>query len=321
MYTEVFLQRYFDTMLNSGWNTSYKALVRRTESRDCSVADQPLSEIIVDFRSRVFRYLRLVYTKRNQHDRARSVFRAVKDLRLSGEIITEKKMIFNAVISLTNKELEYLAVPNFTYVFPSEAQCTYKERAKATRVVTTADRFIEFKKRLAEYKNNIFDMNALDYCASALDSYLISDLEGVSLMYSKREHIVPVKRFTVPNEDDFYESDRTCAKLAKRKGAAVLSEDFDNLVLFGCDMIIVEAHMKFFVYVSLKDAMATFNSVSRKDAVHKCCLLGTDYNLGLKGIGPVKIQKIDTKKTKELFETCLNAQRLKSETLYNFFML
>ena len=101
----------------------------------------------------------------------------------------------------------------------------------------------------------------------------------------------------------------------------MLSEDYDNLVLFGCDMIVAEAHKKFFVYTSLKDVMATFDSVSRKDAVHKCCLLGTDYNLGLKGIGPVKIKKIDTKKTKELFETCLNAQHLKPDTLYNFFML
>lgn len=300
-------------MLNSSWNTSYKALVRNAHSRECPVSDQPLSEIIVDVRSRIFRYMRLTYTKRTMHDRTRSVFRAMKDLRLSGKIVTEKKMIFNAAMSIISKELELLKVPKSTYVFPSEVGCPHKERAKAARIVTTADRLEKFKMRLNKYRENIFDLKALDHCASALDSYLISDLEGVSSYPGGG---------VAPESEDSYESDRTCARLARRGvGAAVLTEDFDNLVLFGCDMVVVEAHKGFFVYTSLKDVMAKLDSVSRKDAVHKCCLLGTDYNLGLKGIGPVKIKKIDAKKTKELFETCVGAQHIKSDILYNFFML
>lgn len=300
-------------MLNSSWNTSYKALVRNAHSRECPVSDQPLSEIIVDVRSRIFRYMRLTYTKRTMHDRTRSVFRAMKDLRLSGKIVTEKKMIFNAAMSIISKELEFIKVPKSTYVFPSEVGCPHKERAKAARIVTTADRLEKFKMRLNKYRENIFDLKALDYCASALDSYLISDLEGISMMYGGK---------VAPGSEDSYESDRTCARLAREGvGAAVLTEDFDNLVLFGCDMVVVEAHKGFFVYTSLKDVMAKLDSVSRKDAVHKCCLLGTDYNLGLKGIGPVKIKKIDAKKTKELFETCIGAQHIKSDILYNFFML
>lgn len=302
-------------MLNSSWNTSYKALVRNAHSRECPVSDQPLSEIIVDVRSRIFRYMRLTYTKRTMHDRTRSVFRAMKDLRLSGEIVTEKKIIFNAAMSIISKELEFLKVPKSTYVFPSEVGCPHKERAKAARIVTTADRLEKFKMRLNKYRENIFDLKALDHCASALDSYLISDLEGVSMLYSGSGRVAP-------ESEDSYESDRTCARLARGGvGAAVLTEDFDNLVLFGCDMVVVEAHKGFFVYTSLKDVMAKLDSVSRKDAVHKCCLLGTDYNLGLKGIGPVKIKKIDAKKTKELFETCVGAQHIKSDILYNFFML
>lgn len=302
-------------MLNSSWNTSYKALVRNAHSRECPVSDQPLSEIIVDVRSRIFRYMRLTYTKRTMHDRTRSVFRAMKDLRLSGKIVTEKMIIFNAAMSIISKELEFLKVPKSTYVFPSEVDCPHKERIKAARIVTTADRLEKFKTRLNKYRENIFDLKALDHCASALDSYLISDLEGISMLYSRNGRVAP-------ESEDSYESDRTCARLARGGvGAAVLTEDFDNLVLFGCDMVVVEAHKGFFVYTSLKDVMAKLDSVSRKDAVHKCCLLGTDYNLGLKGIGPVKIKKIDAKKTKELFETCVGAQHIKSDVLYNFFML
>jgi hypothetical protein len=310
-------------MLNSSWNTSYKALVRNAQSRECPVSDQPLSEIIVDVRSRIFRYMRLTYTKRNPHDRARSVFRAMKDIRLSGKIVTEKRMIFNAAMSIVSKELGFMEVPKSTYVFPSEVGCPHKERARATRIAATADRLEEFRTRLGKYKENIFDLKALDHCASALDSYLISDLEGVSMAApfcpAFTAKVQPGR--VVPGDEDCYESDRTCSRLARGVGAAVLTEDFDNLVLFGCDMVVVEAHRGFFVYTSLKDVMAKLDSVSRKDAVHKCCLLGTDYNLGLKGIGPVKINKIDAKKTKELFETCIGAQHIKTDTLYRFFML
>ena len=85
--------------------------------------------------------------------------------------------------------------------------------------------------------------------------------------------------------------------------------------------MIQDIHPKFIVYVSLKDTMATFESVRRQDAVHRCCIMGTDYNRGLKGIGPVKVKKIDAKQAKQLFETCMTSQSIKPDKLYDFFLL
>ncbi len=309
-------------MLNSSWNASYKTLARKATQRECATSDEPLSEVIVDVRSRVFRYMRLVYAKRGLHDRARSVFRAIRDLRLAGEIFAEKVMIFDAAVSVALGEAKRTGVKKCTFVYPSKKSCPLKELAGAARTVKTAERLEEFRKRAAEYGGRPFDVDALDRCAASLEGYLMSDLEGVSTSRTpERSRRARDFEIAVPGDEDFHESDRMCARLARRPGAAVLSEDVDNLLLFGCDMIVREVHAGFFVYVSLKDTMAVFDSVSRRDAVHRCCLLGTDYNLGLKGVGPVKIKKIDAKKARELFETCIGAQHLKSNKLYELFML
>ncbi len=313
-------------MLNSSWNGSYKSVVRKADTRECSVSSNPLSELVVDFRSRLFRYIRLVYCNRTRNERSKSVFRAMKDLRLTGQVVAEKRRVFSAALRLTKIEVEYMKkcsdTFSCTYVFPSPNACPHKVRVKEYRSAKTSERLEELKKRIALYRRNMFDTDALQQCALALESYIISDLDSLSTMYSGREWILGVGRFKVPNGSDFFESDRLCASIARANaGAAVLSEDFDNVALFGTDMMVKEVFNGFFVYVSLKDTMAALSSVSRADAVHKCCLLGTDYNRGLKGIGPVKIGKIDHVKAKELFETCLAAQSVKPEKLYELFML
>lgn len=313
-------------MLNSSWNGSYKSVARKADARECSVSSNPLSELIVDFRSRLFRYIRLVYCNRTRYDRAQSVFRTMKDLRLAGRVVTEKRRVFSAALGITKIEVEYMrkcsSVFSCTYVFPSSTACPHKIRAKAFREAKTSDRLDELKKRIELYRRNMFDVDALQQCALALESYLISDLDSLSTLYSGREWLLGVGHFKVPDGDDFFESDRLCAKLARAgAGAAIMSEDLDNVALFGADMMVREVFNGFFVYVSLKDIMTALSSASRTDAVHKCCLLGTDYNRGLKGIGPVKVGKIDHVKAKELFETCLTAQSVKPDRLYELFML
>ncbi len=308
-------------MLNSSWSSSYKNLAKKAEVRECRVADRAISELAVDFRSRLFRYLRLSYANRTDYDRARSVFRAMKDLRLTGTIIAEKRRVYSAALAVIKREVSCLQDVTCTYVFPSKTTCSFKDRIKASNIAKTQERLEELKKRLTVYRQNMFDLDMLKHCALALESYLISDLDEISTMYSGREWILGVPNYCVPDAEDFYESDRMCARFARQGGVAVLSEDFDNVVLFGADMMIKEVYNNFFVYVSLRDVMEIFDSVSRKDALHKCCLIGTDYNLGLKGIGPVKIKKIDIAKAKELFLTCMSAQSIKPDKYYSFFML
>ena len=83
-------------------------------------------------------------------------------------------------------------------------------------------------------------------------------------------------------------------------------------------MMIKEVFPAFFTYITLDDIMQTFKSTSRENLVYKCCILGTDYNYGIKGIGPVKITKIDDKKVLDTFETCL-ALAPKSQEIKKFF--
>lgn len=308
-------------MLNSGWASSYKNLARKAETRECRVSDEPVGLVIVDFRSRLFRYMRLAYANRTQRERALSVFRTMRDLRLTGEVVAEKRRVYDAALAIAKREVDHMRVPKCTFVFPSGQRCPHKERARARNAEKAGSRLKELKKRISVYRSNMFDLDALEQCALALESYVISDIEGVSTMHANGERFLGVDAYRVPGESDDFESDRLCARLAMGIGSAVLSEDFDVVALFGADLMVTEAHKNFFVYISLRDVMETFCSVSRKNAVHKCCLMGTDYNWGLKGIGPVKAKKIDAAEAKKLFETCMASQSVRPGTLYNFFMV
>ncbi len=302
-------------MLNSGNSSSYKALLRKTPTRECQLSEKPVSEIIVDFRSRLFRYIRLVYTNRTQQDKARSIFRAIKELRLTGDVVGEKRRVFASALTVTRKELKFIG-PNckHTYVFGSKENCPLRQHK------SSENRLFELKKYMSLYAENMFDLRVLEQCAKALESYVISDLESISTLYSGKEWILGIGRYRVPGKDDMFESDRLCARLAKSgRGAAVLSEDFDNVMLFGADMMIKEIHANFFMYVSMRDTMAMLGSLSRADAIHRSCIMGTDYNKGLLGVGPVKAKKIDASEAKRLFHTCLDAQSINPAKLYELF--
>lgn len=308
-------------MLNSGSSSSYKALVKKTPTRECQLSDRPVSEIIVDFRSRLFRYIRLVYTNRTQQDKTRSAFRAIKELRLTGDVIGEKRRVFGSALAVTKKELKYLGSSmSHTYVFGAKESCPFRNFSRLRNEENKNNRLTELKRKVLLYKKNMFDLRALEQCALALESYIISAFEDVATLYSGKEWILGVGSYKVPKEDNMFDSDRLCAKLAKSgRGAAIFSEDFDNVILFGADMMIKEIHAKFFLYVSLKDTMAMFGSLSRVDAIHRSCIMGTDYNRGLQGIGPVKGKKIDANKAKKLFHTCLAAQSINPARLYELF--
>ena len=117
-------------------------------------------------------------------------------------------------------------------------------------------------------------------------------------------------------EDDSYESDRLCARLDVD---AVLSEDFDCLALFGAQLIIMNAQKDIVSYVALSDLLQTFLSKDRTELVHKCCLMGTDYNLGVKGIGPKTIMKIDADTAQQQAHKCLSMQSIDIDSIEQFF--
>lgn len=306
-------------MLNTGYSVGYKALAKKAQKKECLISDNPVSELIVDFRSRLFRYIRLVYPLRTRGERVCSVFRTMKDLDSTNQVVTEKRRAFIAALNITKNEIEYAHVP-CTYVFGSLESCPYKKHIKANRKVKTDERLKELKRCVVAYKQNLLCYDALEKCAKALDNYLISDLDGVATVYNGDEWMLNVNKYMVPNADDLFESDRLCVRLATSSNAAVFSEDFDNILLFGSDMMVLEIHKKFFVYATLKDTLGIFGSDNRLNAVYKCCLMGTDYNRGLQGVGPVKSLKIDETESYNLFKTCMAAQSINPTKMMKFLL-
>lgn len=324
---------------------SYKSLARKTPVRECGIAQEAVSEMVVDVRSRLFRYMRLVYSNRGQKERALSVFRTMRDLRTTGDVFTERRRVFDAALASTVKEARRMRVQKCTYVFPSTEHCSHR----VERPSESGKKFDNLREQISEYRRDMFDLEALERCALALESYLMSDFDRLSKMHAGSErflslgqlseptsHHIPgcgvttlperhhigsgaTHLYVVPDESDSFESDRLCARMSGGIGVSVLSEDHDVVALFGADMMITEVHHNFFVYSSLRDTMDTFGCANRRDLVHKCCVMGTDYNRGLRGVGPVKARKIDAAKAKELFETCTSAQSISPDVLHKFF--
>jgi hypothetical protein len=302
-------------MLNS--SGSYKSLARKTPVRECGIAEEAVSEVVVDFRSRLFRYMRLVYSNRGQTERVLSVFRTMRDIRTTGDVFTEMRRVFDAALASTVKEAERMRVLKCTYVFPSTERCPHR----VERSSESEKKIDDLRERISEYRRDMFDIDALDRCALALESYLMSDFDRLSKMHAGSERFLDLGSgtFKAPDESDSFESDRLCARMSGGIGVAVMSEDHDVVALFGANMMITEVHRNFFVYSSLRDTMDTFGCANRRDLIHKCCIMGTDYNRGLRGVGPVKARKIDAAKAKELFETCTSAQSVSPDVLHKFF--
>lgn len=315
------LLKKFDKMkhtINPNGNKSYKDANKKIKVRDCFTSENAISFVVVDFRSRLFRYIRIVITNRSLIDKIKCIFGMVKNFDLE----EEKRIIFCSALNLTKEEVSMLKVGQHTYVFPAQNTCIYKERITTKRKTVAEEKLKEFIQCFKLFKKNLLNLELLVKCHSAFESYLLSDLDGIGLMYLKSDIKVP--SYTVPEADDFFESDRLCAKLSNSySSAAVLSEDLDCLSLFGAQMIIKDVQNNFFSYISLKDVMKVFCSQNRNELVHKCYICGTDYNLGLNRVGHVTTAKIETKKAEEMFKYCMHEQPTpqRVEDMYRFFLL
>ena len=300
-------------MLNASKSAGYKVLAKKAKLRECTTYDNPLSEVVVDFRSRLFMYLRITYVNMPLASKIDGLFRAMNNLE------EEKKHVVRAALAIARAEVSFMRVRKATYVFGSATPCPYKERTRLERDAAASARLGDFEDVARQFRSNMLDVELLSRCIAALESYMMSDLEGLCSVYRGKEWLlVPEAGYRIARKDDMFESDRTCARLGKH--SAVLSEDMDCLALFGAELMVREVHRGYFCYTTLKDVMKEFKSVSRRNLAEKCCLMGTDYNLGLKGVGPVKVLKIDTSKTSRLCKSCLSAQSIEHRDFFEFLL-
>ena len=306
-------------MLNSSFNADYKKLAKKTTYLECSISEKPFGTLIVDFRSRVFRYMRLAYINRPFHEKINSIFLAMNE----STMLAEKRKVFHGALKLTKEEVALIKPTECVYVFCSPHTCPYKEKIKAERNKVCEKRLQELNKCIHELKRNVLNVELLKKCCAALESYIMSDVENICAMYAGKEWLLGIETYEFPESDNYYESDRLCANISISKGSssAVLSEDLDCMVLFGAEFMIKEVFNQFISYVSLKGIMDIFGVKNRKDMVHRCCIMGTHFNLGLKGVGPVKVKQLDTSKAAELFKTCIKSQHINQKDFFYFFNL
>lgn len=92
----------------------YKALARKACVGECLVSDNPLRELVVDIRSRVFMYMRTRYLSVSLKDKVGRVFTAMSDLE------EERKRAFRTAIAIVKQEVSFMGVRKVTYVFGSQ---------------------------------------------------------------------------------------------------------------------------------------------------------------------------------------------------------
>jgi hypothetical protein len=258
--------------------SSYKELARKTKPKECLTSDGPIEEIVVDVRSRVFKYVRLRYVSRTLDHKVESLFRAIKNIDEEIRTIAKDALVY------IRKDVSALNVKKVIYVTGSPTKCLYKEALCLEREDVAKTKASDFQESTKKYKRNMFDTESLAECIKALESYIIADFEKVASVCNEWAFCIQ------PTENDMFESDKLCAGLARD---AILGEDFDCVALFGAKLLIKDVYNKFFSYVTLADMMDVFNVDTQKSLAYKCLILGTDYNYGLKGMGPTKVSKID----------------------------
>lgn len=303
--------------LKSWKGSGYKELARSTRARECHASERPFSKIAVDVRSRAFRYVRLNCSERKLWRKISCVFSII----LRG-IDAEVKSTFDDALESMKGEVEMMCAKGAVYVFCSGTPCPYKEPLRSYRAKEKAEAREGLDRLLASYKKNVLDVREIVKCHTAFQRYLMTHIEEVCLTYYHSSGISGSELLpelcVVPGEEDGFEPDRLCATMG---ADAILSEDLDCVALFGAKIMVREVSMNTMSYVALSDVIEKFESHTREDVVYRCCIMGTDYNLGIKGVGPVKARKIDLFSLKDNAELCLSSQSIDVEKFIHFLLV
>lgn len=107
--------------LNTSWDQGYKKLAKQTVFRECTVAESPISTVIVDVRSRLFRYIRLCVVSRTFNSKIKCVFGLLKDIK------TQINIVLESALHQMKNECNMLLVYKHIYVFPYKNKCKYKK--------------------------------------------------------------------------------------------------------------------------------------------------------------------------------------------------
>lgn len=252
---------------------SYKTLFRGVEWKRIPLSQIPSKIVCVDGDSLVFRYL-LDFID-SQCDP--KYVNGVKGAKAYGWDFMEKKLVTD-VSAFSIKKLETI----ISLLFQKGVQ---------TNLVFGMDDVIPRKKLLeAEYKKReLASKKKLSLCTfgsdpkdftSAMSEYLLNKRNDVRNMVKK-------------NIKDIYEEDIEPDISCPGWYDMIASEDYD-LFLFGGQSLIKNITEDAVDMLSIGNLLKQLNFENLRQLTSACVLCGTDYNEGIKGIGPVKSKAIAT---------------------------
>lgn len=299
-----------DTNLKKNYSTSYKSLARLTKVRNCSISEKAFGHVVVDVRSRLFNYLTHLSLLRSTRNKIKCVFRIILTSKEE-----EMKNVCNDAFKQIKKDVSKIAT-TFVFVLCSVKNCKYKEPLKKLRQITKDKAIHNLNESIKNYRKKLLSVDLMLKCYTAFETFMITHVEEMCLMYNTS--IIDKNLTILPDHTNYFESDRLCAKL---NADGILSYDLDCIALFGADLIITEVSNNMIYYVALKDMFQLFECDNREQLVYKCLIMGTDYNLGIRQIGPSKIKKISNDDILEIVEKCLNKQSINIHDFKDFFRL
>ena len=303
--------------LKSSKGTGYKALARQTKVRICSPESIVCNYVAVDVRSRLFKYVREISRIRNINKKVRCVFGLLLQGAQEYFFGPEIKRICDEALERMMAEVSIIGADKVKYVFCSPERCPYRERLRLSdRILDKTKAKERLTKALRKCNKHILNVSVMIECHDVFVGYVIAHIEEVCLIYNS---IISGKATVMPDHEDSYESDRLCARISENLYGVVLSEDYDCTFLFGANKMIRKVTKHAVQYVTIKDAMKVFGCNNRQSLVYKCCLMGTDYNLGLKGIGPKKA--VATNNERVLAKECMKQQCINIRELMEFFLV
>ena len=229
---------------------------------------------------------------------------------LSGNITSHLSGLFYRTIKLMENNIRPI------YVFDGKKP-VFKQKEVERRIDVRADAERKWKESLSA--GNIKEARKYAQGSSRLTNEMISESKEL------------VSAMGIPVVQAPSEGEAGCVKLVESgKAYAVATQDYDSL-LFGAKRIIRnlsitgkrkkgDSYVVINPEIILLDKFLSQNGIDRKQLIVMGLLIGTDYNPGIKGIGPKKAIDLVKMKNLELILESYDWGVDDIKEIYNFFL-
>lgn len=188
-------------------------------------------------------------------------------------------MLTNMISRLDKYNYEWVLVFGRGHI--DEKSTLYKERQNDREIIYKKLKGL-FPKKLCIHPGLIAIKIDIRTCIITYSMSFRDEIrDKVKIMISSDKGHEKKYNYVEDEEPDMY-SPRQCPY--------IITEDFDN-ILFGAKIILKPICQDDFKYVTIDDILKTLSINDLETLIKMSVLCGTDYNIGINGIGPVKSKK------------------------------